>query len=1164
MVRNRSTALRLGLALVLAASAFGPGTASADECQTFEPPPSTVNPKTLVVCAPEEGYYGETGRISVFVKDAATGEPVETGVVDVGMETWGVEWVCDEDTGYCSPFYWDAYAPLTCTSSPSSPYPGFATCLLSADSNPATFSFESLSGNYCPGEWCAAVGSLPLVVSYQDGLGWAIGQRTMRFVRRPQVDRYAALGDSYSSGEGLGAYEQRSLGGASWEDHPCHRSEKAYSQLLELPGQSRPFSEEVRLHPDDAFLDFVACSGAETENVTASSDGGADFRGEPPQVDQLHLSDYDLATLTIGGNDIKILDSDLGSWPAVMASCAVLDCSLPPINAIVLGTIMNRRDDVEQAIRSTKEQLASGSPGAEVPPIFLLGYPQLFPQLPFVPCAGLLPWLSGLQFPGTLPAELATIRSWVDFMNTNLAIAAANEGVFFVPVDSQFDGHEVCGTKHDGQYINGIAGDLSPDLDPGQFGNGFLGTYFFGPLPLVDDFFGFDLPFGSPADMIGAFVDFTQDPATFHPNAAGHEAYARALREFIQERLAGGLPRTSAGLPSNPCASWPGGCLGSGASSVMSSVQESQSSALSMSDPGASSTSASSSPDPSFGFLYALPTQLPACAPAQQFVPGRSIRAVAEGFAPGTQASVQFELGPGSAVELAPATVTDTGHVDLLTQIPVAARAPGQVILRATGTGAEGEPRTAVTMLGVQRAAAPCTEADALAASAGLELPVDVLANDDAGASLLAASTLAIARAPASGRAAVDTTTGRILYTASPGFEGSDSFRYGICTVAGGCGVEDVEITVSADCTITGTEGDDVLVGTEGDDAICGLGGNDEIQGLGGNDRLSGGSGDDRIDGGPGDDALAGDYGGDTLDGGAGNDWLEGGHGTDLLRGGADNDLLDGGEDDDVLQGGDGDDRIHGGGGADLVEGNGGDDDLLGGDGQDHLWGGDGSDDLRGGADADTLHGGTSDDALRGGEGDDVLLGDDGNDLSIGGFGVDTLDGGAGANTLRDDACGNGWQEHVETCDDGNLLSGDGCSDSCEVEGIACSDGIDGDGDGLADWPADPGCPDAEGVSERGLLLACDDGQDQDEDGLIDFPHDPGCASATASREDPACDNGRDDDGDGLVDLADAGCGGRASRASETPPRRGCGLLGAEGLLALLALRSRRAGKRPS
>jgi Ca2+-binding RTX toxin-like protein len=114
------------------------------------------------------------------------------------------------------------------------------------------------------------------------------------------------------------------------------------------------------------------------------------------------------------------------------------------------------------------------------------------------------------------------------------------------------------------------------------------------------------------------------------------------------------------------------------------------------------------------------------------------------------------------------------------------------------------------------------------------------------------------------------------------------------------------------ECTITGTEGDDVLDGTEGDDVICGLAGNDTIRGLAGNDTLRGGAGNDTVKGGAGDDIVRGGAGNDALRGGPGNDTVRGGGGNDNLKGGSGNDALRGGRGTDTCRGGPGNDSIRG------------------------------------------------------------------------------------------------------------------------------------------------------------------------------------------------------------------------------------------------------------
>jgi hypothetical protein len=85
-----------------------------------------------------------------------------------------------------------------------------------------------------------------------------------------------------------------------------------------------------------------------------------------------------------------------------------------------------------------------------------------------------------------------------------------------------------------------------------------------------------------------------------------------------------------------------------------------------------------------------------------------------------------------------------------------------------------------------------------------------------------------------------------------------------------------------------------------------------------------------------------------------------------------------------------------------------------------------------------------------------------------------------------------------------------------------CSDEIDNDGDGLVDFPDEPGCKNAEDLSEA---ADCADGIDNDGDGLVDYGVDPGCRNRHDwASEDPACNDGVDNDGDGLIDLADPQC----------------------------------------
>jgi Tol biopolymer transport system component len=100
----------------------------------------------------------------------------------------------------------------------------------------------------------------------------------------------------------------------------------------------------------------------------------------------------------------------------------------------------------------------------------------------------------------------------------------------------------------------------------------------------------------------------------------------------------------------------------------------------------------------------------------------------------------------------------------------------------------------------------------------------------------------------------------------------------GFMRFAGNCPdiiVHDETSGGGAECTITGTSGDDLLKGTPEADRICGRGGNDTVLGRGGDDELVGGAGADSMVGGSGADVLR------SADGVGGNDSVTGGPGKD-------------------------------------------------------------------------------------------------------------------------------------------------------------------------------------------------------------------------------------------------------------------------------------------
>ncbi|MFC7724877.1 PKD domain-containing protein [Nocardioides sp. GCM10028917] len=135
--------------------------------------------------------------------------------------------------------------------------------------------------------------------------------------------RYVALGDSYSSGEGVPVFEDGTakdlpVANPSGEGNTCHRSAQgSYSRIL--AGQR---GRAAQLLPSS----HQACSGA----IAAWLDQpNADNAGEERQLD--NLSDFtDVVTLTMGGNDIGFAE--------IAKSCVLWMCDWGLVGQEVLGS----------------------------------------------------------------------------------------------------------------------------------------------------------------------------------------------------------------------------------------------------------------------------------------------------------------------------------------------------------------------------------------------------------------------------------------------------------------------------------------------------------------------------------------------------------------------------------------------------------------------------------------------------------------------------------------------------------------------------------------------------------------------------------------------------------------------------------------------------------
>ncbi|MFJ6565875.1 SGNH/GDSL hydrolase family protein [Streptomyces sp. NPDC091292] len=307
----------------------------------------------------------------------------------------------------------------------------------------------------------------------------------------------AVLGDSYTSGEGAGAYApetDKDHGTSAW--NACRRSNNAWARKITLPGMTQTVGQSQDGYGYDAELGFVACSGAMTKNIAYVPSGNAQqphregqFK-EVLQVDSGVLSpDTTLVMLTAGGNDET-------GFASAMTECGnITDCSndsnfLPKYKAVVDRMI----PDLEAVLTT----VASRAPNAKV---VLMGYPELLSRT--VKCAG--SWYYDM-------GEVKALADLVNYANgeqkklvDRLKAGAGKLKVEYAdPVDA-FVGHGGC---DDPEWINKIV--IGPNGD-GDFHK------------------------GDPAAPACLTSETCLSRESFHPKSAGTTGYADVMRKRLGE-----------------------------------------------------------------------------------------------------------------------------------------------------------------------------------------------------------------------------------------------------------------------------------------------------------------------------------------------------------------------------------------------------------------------------------------------------------------------------------------------------------------------------------------------------------------------------------------------------------------------------------------------------
>ncbi len=213
---------------------------------------------------------------------------------------------------------------------------------------------------------------------------------------------YAALGDSYSSGDGAGSY------GSSGS---CYRSSKAYAQLW------------TNAHAGTS-LSFLACSGARTGDVIN-------------QANSIPAGTT-LVTVTVGGNDAGFTD--------VITTCTLgsdSDC----VNRVnTAKTYVN--NTLPPLLTNTYNAIKAKAPNAK---LVVLSYPRFYT-------------VPGSCWVGLSDTKRSAINSGADALAAVISQRASAAGATFVDVRPSFAGHNICSSADD--YLHSLTWPVYESYHP--------------------------------------------------------------------------------------------------------------------------------------------------------------------------------------------------------------------------------------------------------------------------------------------------------------------------------------------------------------------------------------------------------------------------------------------------------------------------------------------------------------------------------------------------------------------------------------------------------------------------------------------------------------------------------------------------------------------------
>lgn len=289
---------------------------------------------------------------------------------------------------------------------------------------------------------------------------------------------YLALGDSFSSGEGVKNYRPET----NTELNRCHTSYDSYGYVL-----------SALLANQDSFKS-IACSGAKIKDIVLEKQKEDDYNLKNSQAFGKEISSFNeeillsflpgyriqnkfvsinrpkIITMSIGGNDI--------GFSQIIAKCVSPFSSDSTCYSYYEDRkeLLNVINNKYQGLLDTYRSLMQASPDAK---LFIVGYPQLAKDNGN--CA------NNVRLDNN---EIIFSNQLIAYLNNIIEMAADHAGAKYVDVEHAFDGHRMCETASYDVAANGVTAGR---------GGGFInGKY----------------PFAS---------------ESYHPNKLGHQLLANAI-----------------------------------------------------------------------------------------------------------------------------------------------------------------------------------------------------------------------------------------------------------------------------------------------------------------------------------------------------------------------------------------------------------------------------------------------------------------------------------------------------------------------------------------------------------------------------------------------------------------------------------------------------------